>query len=90
MLQLLYKFDDLAIDGDYRQWRHVNPNGVKPDSIRHMHLQEIGFSGDTVYVSTVHHNHWKHIMENNHVIDSWTTRDNPRFIENESINKSNK
>jgi hypothetical protein len=76
-IRRLYDFGELIVGSDYKQWRVVKSNGVKPDVITHHSLQELRCSDDTVYVSTVHKDYWLHLEEHNDIIDAWTKRDMP-------------
>ena len=38
------------------------------------------FKDTTVYVSSVHEDHWKHLKEDRRIIDACTNRDKPRLI----------
>ena len=69
-LERLWK-NDVQVSEDYRQWRVVRPNGVKPDKIIHKGLDDLK-TDDLVYVSTVDKEHWKHLAR---VIDCFTNRD---------------
>jgi hypothetical protein len=69
------KVADVEYAVDYKQWRKVTPNDVLPDEIRHIALQNLDCEGDTVYVSTVHKDYWKHLEANNNILDGWTKRD---------------
>lgn len=66
--------------GDYKQWRTVTRNDVLPREIRHIALQDLYTEGDTVYVSTVHKDYWKHLIGKNNIIDAWTRRDHPQLL----------
>lgn len=88
-LDRLYNFNGLKVGDDYKQWRVIKPNGVKPDSIQHKSLQDIECSYRTVYVSTIHRKYWEHLVPDNDIIDSWTERDTPRLILNDSSNSDN-
>jgi hypothetical protein len=66
---------DVEYVGDYKQWRRVDRNEVLPDEIRHIALQDLNCEGDTVYVSTVHKDYWKHLEATNNIMDGWTKRD---------------
>lgn len=69
------KVADVEYVGDYKQWRRVDRNEVLPDEIRHLALQDLNCEGDTVYVSTVHRDFWKHLEKHNNIMDGWTIRD---------------
>jgi hypothetical protein len=67
--------------GSDKHWRRVEWNGVVPNLIIVKDLKEYNFFEDsTIYVSSVHEDHWKHLKKDCSIIDAWTTRDKPRLI----------
>lgn len=85
-VQRLYSFYDFnpppyqEQGGNPKHWRRIKLNGVRPNSIQHIALQGLMCKGDTIYVSTVHKNYWKHLEADNNIIDAWTIRDKPRLV----------
>lgn len=67
-------------DSNPEHWRAITPNGIIPNSIQHISLQDLHCEGDTVYVSTVHKDYWKHLIKDNNIIDAWTERDKPQLM----------
>lgn len=69
----LFDFSDLEVR-EWKNWRVIDFNGVKPDKILHLSLDKLVCSECSVYVSTVHINAWRHLL-NNTILDGWTNRD---------------
>lgn len=66
---------------DYREWRKVKPNGVRPDLIMHKNLRELNTECLT-YVSTVPGTEWQHLP---YVLESVTIRNKPQLCQRRPI-----
>lgn len=63
---------NVQVSEDYRQWRVVKPNNIKPDKILHGSF-ELCPPQATTYVSTVRKELWQHLTGN--IVDCYTERD---------------
>lgn len=79
-LKRIYPVDEIEVSDNYRQWRVVIPNKVKPNLIIHRPIQDIQ-TNDLVYVSTVDKTYWQHLPN---VIDAFTDRDKPKLVYGEN------
>ena len=77
----LFDFSNLTISKWPKRWRVVESNGIKPDAIRHLPLDELDCNA-SVYVSTVHKSHWKHLIKDNNILEAWTERDEIAWLAN--------
>jgi len=84
-LDRIYKFKPILQDKKNWKphWRKVKMNGVKPDSIQHINLDDLEVRNYTVYVSTVDRKHWKHLEKENVILEAFTEpRDRIKILDN--------
>ena len=70
----LFDFSGLRLPDWKNEWRVIEPNGVTPDKILHLSLEDLDCEDCTVYVSTVHIDQWWHLIKKNRIMEAWTSR----------------
>jgi hypothetical protein len=77
----LAKEDTIEAQGENpTHWRRVYVHPKINCNIVHGSLQDLKVKDSMVYVSTVHNDYWAHLVKDNIILDAWSNRDKPRWL----------